>query len=177
MSLVLLEGEVEVVMVKPPMEQASACLTSEELLIEFERLNREHFDGLLGSGVVVEIMTVSRLKELAKAKSEKGPDIDLADFVHGLTNSKDGSLILINPQGEHSWQCTLVHEMVHSYEARFGDRIVESPDGQAAARWCQEMSFIYELHSARFFSMLFGVMRARGHDPRPGGDDFALYFG
>jgi hypothetical protein len=60
---------------------------------------------------------------------------------------------------------------------RFGDLIEESDKGRQAAKWCERMAFAYAPHSARFFSMLFEIMRSRGHDPSPGSTDFSLYFG
>jgi len=149
-------------------------LTSENLRNEFEQLNQKYFGGRLGTGVAVEIMTLERLSELAHGRPIEAA---LGDLEHGITNMKDGSLVLINPEGEHQWRCTLVHEMIHAYEVRFGDLIKESDEGRQAAKWCEKVAPFYGLHSAKFFSMLFEIMRSRGHDPSPRGADFSLYFG
>ncbi len=132
-------------------------LEAEELRGRFESLDQELFEGRLKNGTVVQIM-------------EPREGVDLAEDIDGYCRN-DGSEIRINPVAEE-WECTLVHEMVHAFEYRFPDDIKVTEEGELASR--RYPALFYEKHTAKFFTKLLEVMRARGHEPE---QHFHRYFG
>jgi hypothetical protein len=155
--------------------------TFDELQTKFREFDIGYFGGrLYDGGTQARVMSSDDLRatllEMGRTKEAVRIPDDIAE--DGLT-SPDGSVIWVNPEGDHDWQCTLLHEMVHAYEKRFGARMLKSEEGRAAAAWSEGPlpKMCHVVHSAQFFTKLFEIMRARGHDPAPGGDDFSLYFG
>lgn len=141
-----------------------AHFTLAELQVRFVAFDQLHFGGAL-NGLVQ--LVVAALPPNAP------PDVELADLAHGAT-SPDGREIRLNPEGDHEWEFTLLHEMVHSYEAILPARINPTPEGATASARCPPI--IYGPHSPAFFTKLFEIMRARGHEPKVS-SDLNRYFG
>ena len=128
---------------------------------EFEQL---HFAGALKGLVQLVVATLP---------PNAPPDVELADLAHGAT-SPDGREIRLNPEGDHEWEFTLLHEMVHAFEAIFPDQISPTAEGATASARCPVL--LYGLHSPAFFTKLFEIIRARGHNPKVA-TDLGRYFG
>jgi hypothetical protein len=141
-----------------------AHFTVIELQAKFTELDQLHFGGALNGLVQLVVATLP---------PHAPPDVELGDLAHGAT-SPDGKEIRMNPGGDHEWEFTLLHEMVHSFEAQHAGNIHVTQEGEAAHVRCP--AAFYGPHSSAFFTKLFEVMRARGHDPRSR-DDFPRYFG
>jgi hypothetical protein len=138
--------------------------TLNELQATFDAFDRLHFEGVLNGMVRLVVATLP-----ANAPS----DVELGDLAHGAT-SPDGREIRLNPEGDHEWEFTLLHEMVHSFEALFPGQIVVTQEGSVASARCPVV--LYGPHSPPFFTRLFEIMRARGHDPKVS-SDLHRYFG
>lgn len=136
-------------------------LTTPWLRRAFADFDARFFGGRLASGTQVAIMEVP----------QEGQAPALEEAEHGACK-KNGSILYVNPSSNHDWRCSLLHEMVHAFEYRFPDAVTETDEGRAAERRHGRNPFLGQ-HSARFFSKLFEVMRARGHLPE---DQFARYF-
>lgn len=126
----------------------------------FARFDRLFFDGRLEGGTVTAQVIVPR------GRTERLDDVEQGSC------KKDGSIIYLNGAGDHDWRYTLLHEMVHAFEYRFPGDIQPTAEGSAVER--RYSNALYEPHSAAFFTKLFEVMRARGHDPEA---HFEHYFG
>ena len=124
----------------------------------FRSFDSTLFQGRLSTGTAVELLVPTRGNRLAQPED-------------GACRS-DGSVVYLNPRSDHDWECTLVHEMVHAFEYRFGDEIRATPEGRDAEQRFPPHPF-YGGHSAKFFTKLFEVIRRRGDDAER---DFDRYF-
>ncbi|MFO0714277.1 MAG: hypothetical protein U0353_30835 [Sandaracinus sp.] len=120
----------------------------------FARLDGELFDGRLRGRTTVKLDS--------KLGEENGN--------YGAC-SKDGKLILLAAD-QLDWEYHLVHEMVHAFEGLYPGEIQATSAGKALASK-NHIASLYTPHSAEFFTKLFEVMQARGHDR----EWFGLYFG
>jgi hypothetical protein len=133
-------------------------MTQDQVEELFQTFDAALFQGRLSTGTQVELLVPTQGNRLAQPED-------------GACRS-DGSVVYLNPRSEHDWQCTLLHEMVHAFEYRFGSEIAVSTEGRAAEQRFPPHPF-YGGHSAKFFTKLFEVIRHRGDDPE---HDFDRYF-
>jgi len=129
--------------------------TQQQAAAAFSRFDAAYFSGTLAASTAVAV------KAMPSALSGG--------------NHSGGTVIEINAT-DPNWEETLIHEMVHATEFQFPQQITLTPEGVNAHRVYSmpAMRLFYDEHSAMFFSKLFEVMKARGHDPSR---DFDRYFG
>ena len=132
--------------------------TQAEAEARFVALDATHFGGRLAATTFIELIVPMRGNRLAQPED-------------GACKS-DGSIVYLNPRSGYDWESTLLHEMVHAFEYRFGDEIIESAEARQTEKKYPPHPF-YGGHSAKFFTKLFEVIRARGEDPNV---DLLRYF-